>query len=53
MQMLVAFLKDNTAATSIEYAVMASCIALVLVAAISNLGSTVKGAYTSVNVALK
>jgi pilus assembly protein Flp/PilA len=47
------FLRDDSGATSIEYAVIASGIAAVLVATIMNLGSSVKGMYSSVATAMK
>ena len=53
MNMFKTFWRDQSGATSIEYAIMASCIAVAIVAAVSNLGSKVVGTYTSVNVALK
>jgi pilus assembly protein Flp/PilA len=52
MTTLRAFLSDTSGATSIEYAVMASGIALVLVAAISGLGDKVLAQYASVSTAL-
>jgi pilus assembly protein Flp/PilA len=53
MKNLLAFLRDETGATSIEYAMIASCIAVVILAAVNNLGTAVKGNYTSVQTALK
>jgi pilus assembly protein Flp/PilA len=53
MNMIVSFLRDETGATSIEYAIMGSCIAVAVVAAVSNLGSKVTGNYLSVGAALK
>jgi len=52
MQKLFAFFRDESGATSIEYAMLASCIAVVIVAAVNNLGTTVKGNYTQVQDAL-
>ena len=46
------FLRDDSGATSIEYALIASGIGAVLAATIVNLGTTVKGLYTSVNSAM-
>lgn len=48
MSQLFAFLEDEGGATSIEYAVMASIMALVLVATVGGLGSKVKASYVSV-----
>jgi pilus assembly protein Flp/PilA len=53
MNTLCSFLRDQSGATSIEYAIMASCIAVAIIAAVNGLGSKVAGSYTSVNTALK
>jgi pilus assembly protein Flp/PilA len=53
MNLLRLFFHDETAATSIEYAVIASGVAVVIVGAVNNLGSTVKSMWTSVSTALK
>jgi pilus assembly protein Flp/PilA len=53
MRAIIAFLTDRSGATSIEYAMIASGIAVAVVAAVNNLGSAVKSSYTSVSVALK
>jgi pilus assembly protein Flp/PilA len=53
MRAINAFLTDCSGATSIEYAMIASGIAVAVVAAVNNLGSAVKSSYTSVSVALK
>jgi pilus assembly protein Flp/PilA len=47
------FLRDGSGATSIEYALLASCIAGAIIAVVSNLGSAVQGKYQSVSDALK
>jgi pilus assembly protein Flp/PilA len=52
MNRLLAFLRDESGVTSVEYAMIASCIAAVIVASVNNLGTTVKGNYTSVHAAL-
>jgi pilus assembly protein Flp/PilA len=46
------FLADNTGATAIEYAVMASGIAMAVVAAISLLSDRVRAIYESIAAAL-
>jgi pilus assembly protein Flp/PilA len=46
------FLSDEDGATSIEYAMIASGIAVAIAATIVNLGSGVKGLYTSVATAM-
>jgi pilus assembly protein Flp/PilA len=53
MRTIISFLDDCSGATSIEYAVIASLVAAVIVAAVSQLGSAVKSDFTLVNVALK
>jgi pilus assembly protein Flp/PilA len=53
MRIIDAFLRDHSGATSIEYAAIASMIAVAVVAGVNNLGSAVKSSYTSVSVALK
>jgi pilus assembly protein Flp/PilA len=45
--------RDDSGATSIEYAMIASGIGVVLAATIVNLGTVVKGLYTGVSTALK
>jgi pilus assembly protein Flp/PilA len=50
---LTAFLKDESGATSIEYIVVASLIALAIIGAVVRLGTNVKGMYTLVTSAMK
>jgi pilus assembly protein Flp/PilA len=45
--------RDDSGATAMEYAMIASGIGVVLAATIVNLGTTVKGLYTGVSTALK
>ncbi len=47
------FLRDETAATSIEYAIIASGIAVAIVATVQGLGTSINGMYTSVLTSLK
>ena len=47
------FARDEGGATSIEYAVVASCIAVAVVGAIASLGTNVKVLYTRVLTAIK
>lgn len=51
--LILRFLRANTGATSIEYAIMASGIALAIIATVNGLDSTIKTSYTSVDSALK
>jgi len=53
MRKLIGFFTDPSGATSIEYAILASGIALLIIAAVNNLGSAVKTEFTSVSTALK
>ena len=52
-RMLIAFLKDESAATAIEYALIASGIALAIVAVTQGLGTKLKTTFTTVSTALK
>jgi pilus assembly protein Flp/PilA len=53
MRTITTFLTDCSGATSIEYAMIASGIAVAVLAAVNNLGAAVKSNYTSVSIALK
>ena len=46
-------MRDDGGATSIEYAVIASGIAVAIAAAVMSLGSSVSGMYSSVATAMK
>ena len=50
---LIRFWRADSGATAIEYAMIASGIALAIVASITKLGATVDGLFTSVLTALK
>ena len=47
------FLRDERGATAIEYAMIASGVAVAIAASVTSLGSGVKGLYTSVSTTLK
>jgi pilus assembly protein Flp/PilA len=47
------FLRDEQGATAIEYAMIASGVAVAIAASVTNLGSTVNNLFTSVLTALK
>jgi pilus assembly protein Flp/PilA len=47
------FLKDESAATAIEYALIAAGIALAIIAAVNGLGTTLNTNFTSINTSLK
>ena len=46
------FLNDDTGATSIEYAIIAGGVAIVIVAAVNTTGTNLNNAYNSVVAAL-
>jgi pilus assembly protein Flp/PilA len=52
-RLVSAFLKDEVGATAIEYAIIASGVALVIVAAVNGIGTAVKTPLTTVQGALK
>lgn len=52
MNTVIAFFRDETAATSIEYALIAAGIAVAIVAMVNNLGTTLNGRYAAVKAAL-
>jgi len=47
------FVRDESGATAIEYALIASGISIAVVGTVATLGSNVKGYYSSVATALK
>ncbi|MDO8981648.1 MAG: Flp family type IVb pilin [Afipia sp.] len=51
MKMVVDFIRDEAAATSIEYALIATGIAVAIVAAVNGLGTTLGGKYDTVKAA--
>jgi pilus assembly protein Flp/PilA len=53
MNLFSRFLRDETAATAIEYALIACGIALVIISVVNALGTSVKGKYTAVQSALE
>ncbi|HKF95431.1 MAG TPA: Flp family type IVb pilin [Gammaproteobacteria bacterium] len=53
MHDLVRFLHDDSAATSIEYATIASGVAVAIVGAVNTLGSNVQSMWNLVSAALK
>jgi len=52
-KLLSRFLKDQSGATAIEYAIIAGGISIVIVGAVNGIGSTLSGKFTSVNNSLK
>ena len=54
MRDLVArFMKDESGATAIEYAIIAGGLSIVIVVAVNGLGTTLNGTFASVNSSLK
>ena len=52
-QLIAKFLNDQTGATSIEYAVIAAGISIVIVTVVNGIGTKVKVPFTTVSTALK
>jgi pilus assembly protein Flp/PilA len=53
MTKLARFLHDETAATAIEYGLIAAGIALAIIAVVNGLGSNLNTMFTSINTSLK
>jgi pilus assembly protein Flp/PilA len=53
VEIIFRFLKDETAATAIEYGLIAAGISLVIIAAVNGLGSKVNTKFTAINTSLK
>jgi pilus assembly protein Flp/PilA len=53
MRTLRRFLKDETAATAIEYRLIAAGISLAIIAVINGLGTKLSTKFTSINTSLK
>jgi pilus assembly protein Flp/PilA len=54
MRRLIAeFLKDESGATAIEYCLIAAGISIVIVVAVSGIGTTLNDKFTSVNTSIK
>jgi pilus assembly protein Flp/PilA len=51
--LLVRFLRDESGASAIEYAIIASGVSIAIVGTVATLGTNVKAFYTSVASALK
>jgi pilus assembly protein Flp/PilA len=50
---VIAFLKDERAATAIEYGLIATGIAVAIIPVITGVGSKTKAAFTTIQTALK
>jgi pilus assembly protein Flp/PilA len=53
MRTLACFLKDETAATAIEYGLIATGISVAIIAAVNSLGTGLNTTFTSVSTKLK
>ena len=52
-RLIVRFFKSDTAATAIEYALIASGISIVILAAVNGIGTSLNTTFTSVSTQLK
>jgi len=52
-RMFLKFLKDESAATAIEYGLIAAGISLAIIAVVNGLGTTLNAKFTSINASLK
>ena len=53
MKIFIVFFKDESAATAIEYALIAAGISMTILAAVNGMGTTLGSKFTSVNTSLK
>ena len=53
MRLVIRFLKDESAATAIEYGLIASGIALAVLPVITGLGTHIKSTFSAISSALK
>ena len=53
MSKFLAFLKDESGATAIEYGLIAAGISVVIIATVNTIGSTLNGKFTSISTQLK
>ncbi len=47
------FIKDESGATAIEYGLIAALIAVVIIAAVTTLGTTLSGKFANISTAIK
>jgi pilus assembly protein Flp/PilA len=52
MRLIVKFLKDENAATAIEYGLIATGIAVAIIPVITGLGTKIKSTFSSISTAL-
>jgi pilus assembly protein Flp/PilA len=53
MSLLARFVKDESAATAIEYGLIAAGISVAIIVAVNGLGVTLNGTFTSINTQLR
>ena len=53
MRLINKFLRDESGATAIEYALIASGIALAIITIVNTLGGTIAAQFTAINTSLK
>lgn len=53
MKFIKKFIRDNKAATAIEYGLIAALIAVAAIAAMQGLGNTLKSTFTNVSSSMK
>ncbi len=53
MNVILRFMKDESAATAIEYGLIAAGISVAIIAVVQSLGSSLNTTFTSVSTALK
>ena len=52
MRLIVRFLKDESAATAIEYGLIATGIAVAIIPVVTGLGTKIKSTFSSISTAL-
>ena len=50
---IIRFVRDESAATAIEYAMIAGLLSIAIVAAVQGIGSTLNGTFTVISTGLK
>jgi pilus assembly protein Flp/PilA len=53
MRQIIRFLKDENAATAIEYGLIATGIAVAVIPVITGLGTKLKGTFSTISTAIK
>jgi pilus assembly protein Flp/PilA len=53
MQILARFLKDESAATAIEYGLIAAGISVAIIVAVNGLGTALNGTFSNINSQLR